>query len=385
MFSKRTTFLNKSATLAMNALSKERQKQGLPVFNLSTGEPDLPTPEHIKSAAKEAIDQNFTQYTAAGGIPELKQAIQLKFKRDNGLDFTLPEITTANGGKQILYNLFQVLLDEGDEVLCFSPYWLSYRTQVELAGAKLIEIGCENFKPRAEKLIEAIGPKCKIILINSPANPSGAIIDEADLKLIGKAVLGKNIMIVSDEVYEFFYYTSEKPKGILELMPELKAQTIIVNSVSKSYAMTGWRLGYAAGPAEIIDKMEELQGHSSSNASSISQKASIAALAGPQDAIEMMRQKFIARRQKLIEKFSAPAAKIKLIVPEGAFYALLDVSKLLNEHENTLDFCMKLISETGVVAVPGSPFGENMEKFIRISFAVKDDVLESALEALGKL
>jgi aspartate aminotransferase len=231
--SPRTQLLSASATLAMNALAKERHKNGLPVFNLSTDEPDYPTPDHIKLAAISAIEQGFTHYTAAGGTPELKHAIQTKFLRDNQLNYEYNEITAANGGKQILYNLFQVLLTPGDEVICPSPYWLSYKPHIELAGGKFIEALLsekDHFTLTAEIIAQYLTPQTKVLIINSPSNPSSRIIPEAELKKIGELALKNNLIVISDDVYEFFYFTEKKPLNIINLVPELKNQTISVHS-----------------------------------------------------------------------------------------------------------------------------------------------------------
>lgn len=381
--SSRCKLLGPSATLAINALAKERAKEGLPVFNLSTGEPDFPTPENVRQAAVRAMEAGATRYTAVGGTAELKKAIQEKFVRELGVNYSARQITCSNGGKQILYNLFQVILDEGDEVLCFSPYWLSYKTQVELAGGKLVEINLsaeKNFRFEVGLVEQYITPKSKVILLNSPGNPTGQILSEDDLRQVAEIARQHGLLVISDDVYEYFFYTVEKPTHILKIAPDLAGQTVLVNAVSKTYAMTGWRLGFAAGPEEIIQKMEELQSHSSSNPSSISQAASVEALNGPQDSVETMRLSFLERRNKLTTLMSG----LKFILPDGAFYAMIDIREKKKSGESDLDFCLDLLKTVGVAAVPGESFGGSAEGFVRISFANSISLVEEGIAALKK-
>lgn len=379
--SSRCSLLEPSATLAINALAKEKAANGQKVINLSTGEPDFPTPANIREAAKQAIENGNTKYTAVGGISELKQAIAAKFQRELKVNFSSQQITCSNGGKQILFNLFQVLLNPGDEVLCFSPYWLSYKSQVELAGGKLVEVSLDsqaNFTIETGILESHITTKTVAIILNSPGNPTGQIINEKGLKEIAELAKQKQLLIISDDVYEYFYYTQEKPKHILQVAPELLGQTLIVNAVSKTYSMTGWRLGYAAGPVEIIKKMEELQSHSSSNPSSISQMAALEALNGPQESVEEMRMAFLHRKKIIMEKFKG----MNFIEPAGAFYLMIDVRDKKLASESDLEFCLDLLSQTGVAVVPGESFGKASQGFVRISFATK---LELVLEGLEEI
>jgi aspartate aminotransferase len=384
--SKRSKLLEPSATLAINALAKERAKQGLAVFNLSTGEPDFETPENVKAAAIKAIKDGMTRYTAVGGIPELKKAIQKKYLNELGVDFETSAITCSNGGKQILYNLFQVILNEGDEVLCFSPYWVSYKTQVELAGGVLKEINLpaeENFCFRLDLLEAACTERTKAILINSPGNPTGQVLSENDLQEIARIARQKDLLVISDDVYEYFYYSEKKPVHLLQVAPDLKEQTIVVNAVSKTYAMTGWRLGFAAGNKQIIAKMEELQSHSSSNPSSISQMAALEALIGPQENVEIMRQTFLERRNILMEKLEGMQNRLPgfgYIKPAGAFYLMIKIAAKKLPGETDLQFCLDLLEKTGAAVTPGASFGKAAEGWVRISFATALETVVNGLE-----
>lgn len=381
--SARCKLLEPSTTLAINALAKERAKTGLPVFNLSAGEPDFPTPENVRQAAVRAMEAGATRYTAVGGTAELKGAIQEKFFRELGVNYSARQITCSNGGKQILYNLFQVLLDEGDEVICFSPYWLSYRTQVELAGGKLVEVNLSaerNFKFEVELIEQNITPRTKAILLNSPCNPTGQILSGVDLGRIAAIARQHGLLVISDDVYEYFFYTEEKPTHILKVAPDLEGQTVLVNAVSKTYAMTGWRLGFAAGPEEIIQKMEELQSHSSSNPSSISQAAAVEALTGQQESVETMRLSFLERRNQLVALMEG----LKFIFPDGAFYAMIDIREKKKPGESDLDFCLDLLRVVGVAVVPGESFGEAGLGFVRISFANSMDVIEAGIGSIKR-
>ena len=379
--SSRCTLLEPSPTLAINALAKERAAQGLPVFNLSTGEPDIITPEHIRRAAVAAIEAGATRYTPVGGVKELKAAIAKKMLRDVGVSYTPSHITCANGGKQILYNLFQVILNEGDEVLCFSPYWVSYSTQVALAGGVLKEVHLNaknNFAFEPDVLARAITKKTVAILINSPSNPTGQVLSEEALRQIADVARAHNVLVITDDVYEYFYYTEKKPSHILCVAPDLISQTIIVNAVSKTYAMTGWRLGYAVGPENIIQKMEELQSHSASNPSSVSQMAAIEALNGPQESVEEMRKSFLSRRNALLKLTEG----MHVIVPQGAFYMMIDIHNKKKPGETDLALCLALLKETGVAVIPGESFGVAATGFVRISFANTWEVIHGGIRAL---
>lgn len=383
--SHRSQLLQPSATLAMTAKAAERKRQGLPVYNLSVGEPDFGTPEPIRDAAKQAIDEGFTFYTASGGIPELKAAISAKLKRDLRISYSLNQITCSNGGKQILFNFFQVVLNPGDEVILPDPIWLSYRTQIEWAGGVCRFVPTffeEGFRLKASRVRELITPKTKVLILNSPANPTGAIIERSELEALMELALEHGFLILSDDVYEFFYYTPKPPVHILNVAPDLVEQVVLVNSVSKTYAMTGWRLGYAAGPEPIVSKMEELQSQSASNPSSISQKAAVAALEGSQDSIQAMREAFARRREFIQEQLGVNVQnRILFCLPDGAFYFMVNVAEFLKPGEDDVVFCQRLLDQTGVAVVPGSAFGSQSRGWIRLSFAVEDEILADAMEA----
>jgi aspartate aminotransferase len=379
----RSRLLQPSATLAMTAKAAERKRQGLAVYNLSVGEPDFGTPLPIRESAKRAIDEGFTFYTASGGIRELKQAIAAKFKRDQGVDYELSQITCSNGGKNILFNFFQLVLNPGDEVILADPTWLSYQVQIEWAGGVcsfVPTLAEEGFRLKADRIRALVTSKTKVLVLNSPSNPTGAIVEKAELEALAQLAREHGFLILSDDVYEFFYYTEQPPQHILKVAPDLKEQVVIVNSISKTYAMTGWRLGYAAGPEPIISKMEELQSQEASNPSSISQKAALAALEGSQNSVQTMREAFVRRRGKVAEALER--AGVPFVLPDGAFYFMVDVSKGLKAGETDGDFCQRLLDEKGVALVPGSAFGAQGCGWVRLSFATKDETLEKALELI---
>ena len=380
--SRKTKHLVLPSTFQMAMKAMERKKQGLPVYNLGIGEPDLGMPEHVKEAAKQAIDENFSHYTAVGGMPTLKEALAQKFERDQGICYTHQEITTANGAKQILFNLFQVLLEEGDEVLVPDPAWLTYETQIAWAGGRAVFVPTyaeENFQLKAAQIEAKMTPRTKALILNSPTNPTGAVITGEELKKIAQLAEKHHLLIISDDVYEFFYYDAV-PGHILKIAPHLREQVVLVNAISKTYAMTGWRLGYAAGPKEIIQAMELLQGQSASNPCSISQRAALVALTGPQNAVTEMRTIFARRRQLLNENLTS--YKAHFVPAQGAFYTMIDVRPLLKSGGNDTEFCERMLQEKGLVFVPGSAFGKQSEGWVRLSFAVPDQVLDEALDLL---
>ncbi|MEI7497853.1 MAG: pyridoxal phosphate-dependent aminotransferase [Candidatus Falkowbacteria bacterium] len=388
--SQRCHLLEPSPTMAINNLAKELAKSGRAIFNLSVGEPDFNTPDLVKAKAIEAITTNQSKYTAAGGTQELKTAIQQKYIIEFNFTYQLNSITCANGGKQILYNLFQVLLDADDEVIVFSPYWVSYKTQVELAGGKLIEVNLSpknNFSFDIDLLSQAITPKTKAILLNSPSNPTGQILTKENIEAIADLARKHEIIIISDDVYESIYFSQHKPTHLLNAATDLSDKLIIVNAVSKTYAMTGWRLGYALGPVEIISKMEEFQSHSASNPSSISQAAAVAALSGLQDGVEKMRLAFLERRSAIITQLDnliANGSELSYIKPDGAFYLMLNITTKKQAEETDLAFCLDLLNRTGVAAVPGSSFGQSSEGYIRLSFATDPIIVSQAIDFISQ-
>lgn len=378
MLAKRLQNIKPSATLAINARAIEMQKQGIDVLKFGTGEPDFDTPDFIKEAAKKAIDEGFTKYTATGGIKELKTAICTKLKRDNAIECVTENVIVTAGGKQALYNLFMVLLNPGDEVIVPSPYWVSYADMIHLAEGKVVTIDTSDnvFKITAEKIQAVITHKTKAIILNSPSNPTGAVIEKMEIEKIAALAQQHDFMIVSDEVYEYFLYDDVKHFSIGSI-PELKNRVFTVNAVSKTYSMTGWRLGYLAGPVEYVKAMDDLQGHSTSNPSSISQKAALAALTGPQDSVVEMRNEFARRRDYVYETMNQIPG-FKLLKPEGAFYAFPKITS-----NDSFKFCELLLEKAHVALVPGAAFGEEGEGHLRLSYAASMDDLKEGLRRIN--
>ncbi|WP_226683565.1 pyridoxal phosphate-dependent aminotransferase [Sutcliffiella horikoshii] len=383
---KRVSTLTPSTTLEITAKAKELKDAGHDVIGLGAGEPDFNTPAHIMDAAKEAMDKGFTKYTPSGGLPALKKEIINKLERDQELTYKPSEVIVCIGAKHALYTLFQVILDEGDEVIIPTPYWVSYPEQVKLAeGVPVYVEGKEEnqFKITAEQLKATITPKTKAVVLNSPSNPTGMVYTREELEELGKVCLEHNILIVSDEIYEKLLYDGNKHVSIAQLSPELKEQTIIINGVSKSHSMTGWRIGYAVGNQTIISAMTNLASHSTSNPTSISQYATIAAYKGPQDDVEVMRQAFEERLNIIFEKLNQIPG-FHCLKPQGAFYLFpkaIEAAKMAGF--NDVDsFVKALLEEEKVALVPGSGFGA--DDYVRLSYATSLDLLESAVERIAK-
>ncbi|MES0855755.1 pyridoxal phosphate-dependent aminotransferase [Geobacillus sp. G4] len=383
---KRVASLTPSATLAITAKAKELKAAGYDVIGLGAGEPDFNTPQHIIAAAIKAMNEGHTKYTPSGGLPALKEEIIKKFARDQGLSYEPAEIIVCVGAKHALYTLFQVLLDEGDEVIIPTPYWVSYPEQVKLAGGVPVYVeGLEenDFKMTPDQLKQAITPKTKAVIINSPSNPTGMIYTAEELKALGEVCLAHGVLIVSDEIYEKLIYGGAKHVSIAELSPELKEQTIIINGVSKSHSMTGWRIGYAAGPKDIIQAMTDLASHSTSNPTSIAQYAAIAAYSGPQEPVEQMRQAFEERLNIIYDKL-VQIPGFTCIKPQGAFYLFPNARKAADMAEcRTVDeFVAALLEEAKVALVPGSGFGA--PDYVRLSYATSLEALETAIERIRR-
>ncbi|MEH7254555.1 pyridoxal phosphate-dependent aminotransferase [Neobacillus niacini] len=377
----RVMALTPSTTLAITAKAKELKEKGVDVIGLGAGEPDYNTPQHILDAAARSMNEGHTKYTPSAGLPALKKAIIEKFDRDQGLTYKPNEIIVANGAKHALYTFFQVLLNDGDEVIIPTPYWVSYPEQVKLAGGVPIYVdGLESqqFKITPEQLETAITEKTKAVIINSPSNPTGVIYTAEELQELGKVCLERNIVIVSDEIYEKLIYGNHRHVSIAQLSPELKEQTIVINGVSKSHSMTGWRIGYAAGNREIIEAMTNLASHSTSNPTTTAQYASIAAYNGPQEPVEEMRQAFEHRLEVIYDKLvSIPG--FTCVKPQGAFYLYPNVKGAaeITGYQDVDAFVEALLVEAKVAVIPGSGFGtpEN----IRLSYATSLDLLEEAV------
>ncbi|MDP4083849.1 MAG: pyridoxal phosphate-dependent aminotransferase [Bacillota bacterium] len=384
LLSNRVLALTPSSTLAITAKAKELKAQGVDVIGLGAGEPDFNTPQHILDAAVQSMNEGQTKYTPSGGLPALKKAIIEKFKKDQGITYNLNEVMVGSGAKHALYTLFQVLLNDADEVIIPTPYWVSYPEQVKLAGGKPVYIeGFESneFKITSEQLKEAITPKTKAVIINSPSNPTGVIYSETELRELGNVCLKNNILIISDEIYEKLIYGSQQHVSIAQLSPELKEQTIVINGVSKSHSMTGWRIGYAAGNKNIIEAMTNLASHSTSNPTTTSQYASIAAYNGSQEPVEEMRQAFEKRLEIIYEKLIAIPG-FTCVKPQGAFYLYPNVKAAATSagFQDVDAFVEALLVDAKVAVVPGSGFGTPDN--IRLSYATSLELLEEAVRRI---
>ena len=390
--SQRVRNIKPSPTLAVTAKAAKLKAEGRDIISLGVGEPDFDTPGHIKDAAIAAIHAGFTKYTAVGGTPSLKKAVIGKFGRENGLDYAPNQILVSCGGKQSFYNLAQALLNPGDEVIIPAPYWVSYPDMVILADGRpvIVEAGIEQgFKIGAPQLEAAITPRTRLLVLNSPSNPTGAVYSRDELAALG-AVLRRHpqVLIASDDMYEHILMTDSEYVNILNVCPDLYAQTMVLNGVSKAYAMTGWRIGYAAGPADIIAAMESIQSQSTSNPTSISQAAAEVALNGDQACIKPMLAAFRERHRYVVDALNAIPG-VKCVDSGGAFYAFPDVSEAIHalhksgklREPTDLALAGRLL-EYGVALVPGSAFGA--EGCIRISFATSMDNLRKAIERIAE-
>lgn len=380
----RVQTLTPSSTLAITAKAKALKEQGIDVVGLGAGEPDFNTPQNILDAAVDSMNKGLTKYTPSGGLPALKQAIISKLERDNGLTYKPNEIIVGVGAKHVLYTLFQVILNKGDEVIIPIPYWVSYPEQVKLAGGVPVYVEGsreQSYKITADQLRAAITDKTKAVIINSPSNPSGMIYSKEELASLAEVAEEKNILIVSDEIYEKLVYNGVKHFSIAQLSPSIKARTIVVNGVAKSHSMTGWRIGYAAGDADIINAMTDLASHSTSNATTTAQYATIEAYNGPQDAVEEMRQAFESRLKVIFPKLAAIPG-FHVLKPQGAFYLLPDVQDAAEHcgYANVDDFASALLTEANVAVIPGSGFGA--PRTIRLSYATSLDLLEEAVRRI---
>ncbi|ARO89097.1 pyridoxal phosphate-dependent aminotransferase [Nitrosospira lacus] len=392
--SKRVQAIKPSPTLAVTARAAKLKAEGKDIIGLGAGEPDFDTPQHIKDAAIAAINKGFTKYTAVGGTPGLKNAIIAKFKRDNDFDYTAKQILVSCGGKQSFFNLTLSVINPGDEVIIPAPYWVSYPDIVLIAEGKpvIIEAGIEQgFKITAGQLEKAITPKTRMFVINSPSNPSGGVYTFDELKALGEVLLKyPNILIATDDMYEHILLSGGKFVNILNACPALYGRTMVLNGVSKAYAMTGWRIGYCGGPAHIITAMENIQSQSTSNPASISQAAAEMALNGDQSCIVPMVEAFRERNQFVTGALN-DIPGVRCLLSEGAFYAFADVRETIRElhakrviNDSTdIAFSEYLLEHGGVAVVPGSAFGS--EGYIRLSFATTMTNLENALRRIAKV
>ncbi|HEC69640.1 MAG TPA: pyridoxal phosphate-dependent aminotransferase [Candidatus Omnitrophica bacterium] len=388
MFSERVKNISPSLTLAISAQAKAMRKQGLDVVSLSAGEPDFDTPENIKEKAKQALDKGFTKYTPSSGLVELKEAIIRKFKEDNGLDYNLNQILVSPGAKYVIFEVIFSLVKPGEEVIIPSPYWVSYPEMVRLAAGTPVFLETkeeDNFKINPQQLEKLITPKTKLLILNSPSNPAGIVYNRQELEKIGKVIEERGIFCLSDEIYEKIIFDNLTHISIASLSSKLKERTIVVNGLSKAYAMTGWRIGYGGGPEEIIRLVSTLQSHTTSCPASISQHAGIEALEGSQEEVRKMRAEFEKRRDYLLQRISKIRG-LSCIKPQGAFYCFLDISNFLGRKikdkivKGSLEFASVLLEEEKVAVIPGKAFGR--DDFVRISFATSLEELKKGLDRI---
>jgi aspartate aminotransferase len=395
VLSSRAKSLKPSPTLAINAKAKSMQAQGIRVISFGAGEPDFDTPENIKQAAKKALDEGFTKYTPVGGIDELKDAIIKKFQKDSGLSYNRSEILVSCGGKHSFYNLAQAIFDQGDEVIIPAPYWVSYPPMVSLAGGSPVIVNTiekNEFKLTPEALKKAITPKTKALILNTPSNPTGSAYARKELEKIADIALSKNILVISDEIYEKIVYDGFRFTSIATVSEEMKKRTIIVHGVAKTYSMTGWRIGYTAGSEEIIAAMNNIQSQSTSNPTSIAQKASVEALIGPQGEVEKMVSAFGQRRNYIVDRLNKMQG-VSCYKPVGAFYVFPNFSSYYGKTyqgkkiENSTHLADYFLDVAKVAVVPGVEFGA--DPFERLSFATSMENIREGLdrveEALKKL
>ena len=373
----RSTILSPSLTLGIDSKAKAMKAEGIDVCSFAAGEPDFDTPDHIKQACIAAINAGMTKYTPSAGIPELRQAISAKFKADNNVEYPASQIIVSNGAKHSCLNAILACVGEGDEVIIPAPYWLSYPEMVRIAGGEpiIVQTSEENgWKMTADEFQDAMSPRTKMVILNSPGNPTGAVYTKEELEEIGEVAAGEDILILSDEIYEKLTYDDVKHVSIASLSKELYNLTITVNGFSKAYAMTGWRLGYLGAPEHIAKAIDAIQSHSTSGCTSFAQKGALAALTGDQTPVEDMRSEFDIRRQYMVDRLSK-IAKVTLVAPQGAFYVLANISGF---GLNSTNFADRLLSKHHVAVVPGIAFGD--DRTVRLSYATSLDIINKGLD-----
>lgn len=382
--------ISPSLTLAISAKAKAMKQAGEDVVSFGVGEPDFNTPENIIAAAKKALDEGQTKYTPSSGLLSLRKAICEKFKKDNGLDYEPSQIIVSNGAKHSIFNACYAVLDEGDEVIIPQPYWLTYPEVVKVCGGVPVYLNCKKenkYKFTAEELKAVITPKTKMLIFNSPSNPTGAVYDETEVREIAKVCEEAGIFVLADEIYEKLCYNGVKPFSIAKCSEKMKDLTITVNGVSKTYAMTGWRIGYLAAPADIAKAIDSFQSHATSNASSISQYATLEALRSPEEDVQAMVQVFDGRRTKLL-KLISQIDGVQAIEPDGAFYVMLVIGGLYGKSykgkriENSVDFADALLEGEKVATVPGVSFGA--DDCVRLSYALGEAEMEEGLKRIAR-
>ncbi len=370
-----------SLTLAIDAKAKAMKASGIDICSFSAGEPDFDTPEHIKTAAKQALDAGKTKYGPAAGEPKLRSAIAQKLKIDNHLDYSAENVLVTNGGKHSLFNLMLALLDPGDEVIIPAPYWVSYPEMVKLAAGVPVIIHTDaknNYKITPDQLRQACNSKTRLFVLNSPSNPTGVVYTPEEIKALAEVVVEKDILVVSDEIYEKILYEDTKHVSIGAFGPEIFARTIISNGFAKAYSMTGWRVGYLAAPVELIKAATNIQGHSTSNVCTFAQYGAIAALESSQDCVKEMLSAFTQRRQVMLERLNAMPG-LSCAKPDGAFYMFVDITKT---GLTSLEFCDGLLESQQVAVIPGIAFGA--DDCIRLSYATSLEIIEKGMERLDK-
>lgn len=388
MISEVVSGIAESPTMKVSALAKKMKSEGINVINLSVGEPDFPTPQNVKAAAKKAIDDNQTRYTINAGTVELRKAITEKLKIDNGLEYDIKNIIVSNGAKQSVFNCIMAVVNKGDEVIIPAPYWVSYPDMVSIAGGKSIVIETKEsngFKVTAEELKKFISEKTKAFILCNPSNPTGSAYSKTELQELAKVCENENFYVIADEIYEKLVYDNFEFVSFASLSPAIKKKTLLINGLSKAFSMTGWRVGYAAGIEEVIQGINKIQSHTTSNASSVSQFAAIEALTGPQETVKQMCVEFENRRNFLYKELTSIQG-ITCYKPEGAFYLFPNISAFFgkqskeNKISNSFDLAMYILTDAKVAAVPGSAFGA--EGFMRFSYATSMENLKEAVERL---
>ncbi|MDL1959503.1 MAG: pyridoxal phosphate-dependent aminotransferase [Deltaproteobacteria bacterium] len=381
--------LKPSPTLAVDTKAKTLKAQGVDIVNLSAGEPDFDTPEHIKEAAIKAIREGFTKYTPVGGIPELKEAIAAKFEQDYELTYRPEQIMVSTGGKQVLYNVAQAILDPGDEVIIPVPYWVSYPAMVELAGGNvkfLLSDPDKDFALDLAILGSMITNRTTAIILNSPSNPTGAVYSKDDLKTLAELAVEHNFVVITDDIYDQIRFDDQGPENIASVVPEAQDHVVVVNGVSKTYAMTGWRIGYLAGPEAVVKAATKIQSQSTSNPNSIAQKAALAALTGPQDGVLKMKEAFLERKNYIIKRLKAIPG-ISCVEPDGAFYVFPDLSFYYGKEasgqkiNDSLDMADYLLEKARIAGVPGVAFGD--DRFMRFSYATDLSIIREGMDRLS--
>jgi aspartate aminotransferase len=375
----RATILAPSLTLAIDSKAKAMKAEGIDVCSFGAGEPDFDTPQHIKDACMAALDSGFTKYTPSSGIPELRQAISEKFKTDNGLDYKPSQIIVSNGAKHSCLNAILACVGEGDEVVIPAPFWLSYPEMVKMAGGEpvIVQTKEENgWKMTPDEFQDAMTPRTKMVILNSPGNPTGAVYTREELEQLGEVALGEDILILSDEIYEKLVYDDTSHVSIASLSKELYDLTITVNGFSKSYAMTGWRLGYLGAPESIAKAIDAIQSHATSGCTSFAQKGALAALKGDQTPVNDMRAEFDLRRKYMVNRLST-FPRISVVNPKGAFYVMANISQFGLSSTNFAD---RLLSKHHVAVVPGVAFGD--DRLIRLSYATSLDIINKGLDRI---